>query len=188
MIEIVLSNNIINDLALCITHQNEEIELQYSHLLRYDYQFFLSRFDFKESGFQHFYSLLISNTLKKYIASQRAVYSTLPSSIICFPNSKYSHSVSHPLCKNCYSVFVPLTQWTESNTIRVKNDNKSVPIGHKENSCYIIKDDEDMIIPEHCNSSNNTHFGLFFYIMSYENYKSSIIYTSKNVGGFFSLL
>lgn len=188
MIEIIINNDLINSLVLCVSQQNEGIELQYSHLLNYDYLSFRSRFDFKESGFQYFYKSLVSEVLKKYIGSERVVYSTIPSSIYCFPNLLYCHSISHPLCKNCHSVFLPLTQWTESNIIKLKSKNETIPMGHTINSCYIIEDNEDIVIPEHYNLSNNTYFGLFFYIMSYQNYKSSMVYSSKNIGDFFSLL
>lgn len=188
MIEIIVDNDIINGLRLCITQQNSDIELSYFHLLDNEYSSTISRLDLNQSGFQYWYKSLVSNTIKQYLASERIVYSSVPSAICYFPNLQYYHCASHPLCKNCHSVFLPLTQWTESNTIRLKHKDQNMPIGHTINSCYIIADNEDIIIPEHRNLSNNTYFGLFFYIMSYQNYKSSMIYSSKNIGGFFSLL
>ena len=188
MIETNIDNELINSLKLSIIQQNQNIALGYSHLVDNNYISFVSRFDLHESGFQHLYKRLVSEALKKYTGAQRVVCSTIPSFVCYFPNLKYYHTISHPLCKNCHSVFLPLTQWTESNTIGLKYGNEILSIGHKINSCYIIEDNDMLIIPEHPNTSNDAHLALFFYIMSYQNYKSSMVYSSKNIGDFFSLL
>jgi len=188
MIEINIDQHVAHHLRVCITQQNNDIELQYCHLCHKDYVSVLKNFDLYKSDFQHWYKSLISGTIKKYISSERVVVSMIPAIICYFPGLYCYHTISHPICKNSYSIFFPLTRWTEANTIRTSHQNTAKPIGHKIDMCNMIFDHETIIIPQHNNTSNNTCLGLFFYVMSYQNYKTSIIYSSKTIGDYFNLL
>lgn len=166
-----------------------DIELEYMHLKYKNYQSIVKLLDLYEPKFQKCYKNFIDQNLRDKTNSYRLVYSKQPTIICSLPGNFLYHLVKHPIVPNSHSVFCSFTMWTDTNTIISQNTKEIAPVNSDMGSYCLLSDDDKLIFPDNINNTNNSSIGIFFNIMSYNNYKTQTsLSTNETIGKVFGLL
>lgn len=148
------------------------------------YEEAVKQFDLMDSSFYLFYKLLAKKYIKKYLQKTRIVVSYEPKLILSYPNQKTNSNFSHPLDKGFHSIFVPFTEWFDSNTILIGSDPMPVNYGN----IYFIHNKDLCRGFQGVNLSNNSSLGMVISCSTYEAYKLSNIKDNYTIGNELNLL